>query len=180
MTRTDTCSVVPRIKTGWNNWGWFVGLVGCWLESAYLRTWCLSCDLKVKKEPSRTKSRSRVLEAEGTASAKDPRWESEAQKKGSVVRVGRDGRYIWYIWWGRQGQNVKGFVYQDKDFMLYSKCNMEPLNGVSRRTWFDLSFWDISLTAEWRLIVRRPEGRRAAWWGYCSSSDERWWCRLEE
>lgn len=32
-----------------------------------------------------------------------------------------------------RGQNVKGFINQDKDFMLYSKCNRERLNGFKQR-----------------------------------------------
>lgn len=47
----------------------------------------------------------------------------------------RDGRVVHDISdeVGR-GQNVKGFVNQDKDFMLYSKCNRGPLNGFKQRS----------------------------------------------
>ena len=47
----------------------------------------------------------------------------------------RDGRAVRNISGevGR-GQNVKGFVNQDKDFMLYSKCNRGPLNGFKQRS----------------------------------------------
>lgn len=48
----------------------------------------------------------------------------------------RDGREAAHAISGRvgRGQHVKGFVNQDKDFMLYSKCNRGPLNGFKQRS----------------------------------------------
>lgn len=38
------------------------------------------------------------------------------------------------IYWVRRwGQNVKGFVNEGKDFMLYSSCSGEPSKGFKQK-----------------------------------------------
>lgn len=63
----------------------------------------------------------------GVAGAKDVGWElaGTKEKHGRKSEV-RDERAVYDIYGevGR-GQNVKGFVNQDKDFMLYCKCNRD-------------------------------------------------------
>lgn len=99
-------------------------------EKASLRTGCLSWDLKVFRG-----------------------YRGNCQCKGSEEGINRNKRKVvlgvWgerqaggirYIWWSRQGQNVKGLVNQHKGFMLYSKCSGEPLNGFKKRNTIWLMF----------------------------------------
>lgn len=64
------------------------------------------------------------------------RWElTGTEERHSGRSEVRDGRVVHNISGAvGRGQNVKGFVNQDKDFMLYSKCNRGPLNGFKQRS----------------------------------------------